>query len=167
MTTYTPTTVTVTDPTPESNYTVTVDMDATGRCCMTDDEGHILGEGRWDGSSMVDCAVDLGDRFYEAIDEALSEAQPEIEIRDGRLICDPAGTAPAVCDAYAHDHGVRCVWSQVGTADDGATLVVPVVQSFGRCEGCGCDLEEGDGLYCSGCDEAEADPADDGPDCTR
>lgn len=62
-------TVTVT----ENDYTVTVMLDADGRCELSDDEGHVLGSGRWDGGSLVDCPVDLGDSMYEAIDEALSE----------------------------------------------------------------------------------------------
>jgi hypothetical protein len=59
----------------------------------------------------------------------------------------------------ASDH---VAWEEV---DDGETILHilnPKVEYFGRCEGCGCDLEEGDGLYCSGCDEAEAE-VDDGP----
>jgi hypothetical protein len=40
------------------------------------------------------------------------------------------------------------------------------LEPWGRCEGCGASLEEGDGLYCLGCEEAESE-TDDGPDCTR
>lgn len=36
-----------------------------------------VGDGRWDGSSIVDCGADLGDEVWEALDEALSDALDE------------------------------------------------------------------------------------------
>jgi len=60
----------------DTTYSVTVDR-ATGRgdvCEVREGRSYVLGEGRWDGSSFVDCPVDLGGEAYEAIDEALSEA---------------------------------------------------------------------------------------------
>lgn len=42
---------------------------------------YAVGDGRWDGGSIQDCAADLGDNVYEALDEAMAEAIEESEHR--------------------------------------------------------------------------------------
>ena len=55
-------------------------LDPDGAVTITDDEGHVLGTGRWDGDSIVDCGAILGDdqdeadATYEALDDLLRDA---------------------------------------------------------------------------------------------
>lgn len=66
--TTTETTLTVT----AAGYTATLDR-TTGTVRIDGPEAW-AGDGRWDGASIVDCAANLGDDAWDALDAALTAA---------------------------------------------------------------------------------------------
>lgn len=55
-------------------HTVSVSQSVDPSTGRSDGRAYSVGDGRWDGSSIVDCGADLGDEVWEALDEALSDA---------------------------------------------------------------------------------------------
>jgi hypothetical protein len=56
-----------------AGYVATLDV-STSRVSISHEDGIWSGDGRWDGARIVDCAANLGDEVYDALDEALLDA---------------------------------------------------------------------------------------------
>lgn len=67
-------------------YTVTLDGDWIE---ITDAEGHAVGDGNWVGGRIVNCAATIGEDTFEALEDALGDAEDDAE-REANLARTPA-----------------------------------------------------------------------------